>query len=188
MNDFKSKQEQDKYILELFQTAPKDAFRLLFDTYHLPLCLYVLQLTDSFQLAEDVVQDFFVYFWEKKYYLNIKQNLRYYLFYSVRNATFSALKQVNQLSLESISDLDYGLLDEWMEEEESDESRTFRLHHMLAQLPMQERQVVRAVILEEKKYKDAAQELQISVNTLKTHLSRALKHLRKAYCLRVFFW
>ena len=43
--------------------------------------------------AEDIVQDFFIYFWEKKYYLKINQNLRYYLYLSVRNAAINALQK-----------------------------------------------------------------------------------------------
>ena len=60
--------ETDKEILELFRTSPRAAFRLLFDTYYMKLCVYAVQLTDSFEMSEDVVQDFFIYFWEKKYY------------------------------------------------------------------------------------------------------------------------
>lgn len=86
MINLKDNSEKDKYILELFQTSPKEAFRLLFDAYHMKLCIYAVQLTDSFEMAEDIVQDFFIYFWEKKYYLKINQNLRYYLYLSVRNA------------------------------------------------------------------------------------------------------
>lgn len=78
MINLKDNSEKDKYILELFQTSPKEAFRLLFDAYHMKLCIYAVQLTDSFEMAEDIVQDFFIYFWEKKYYLKINQNLRYY--------------------------------------------------------------------------------------------------------------
>ena len=72
MINLKDDSEKDKYILELFQTSPKEAFRLLFDAYHMKLCIYAVQLTDSFEMAEDIVQDFFIYFWEKKYYLKIK--------------------------------------------------------------------------------------------------------------------
>ena len=68
MINLKDNSEKDKYILELFQTSPKEAFRLLFDAYHMKLCIYAVQLTDSFEMAEDIVQDFFIYFWEKKYY------------------------------------------------------------------------------------------------------------------------
>ena len=74
MINLKDNSEKDKYILELFQTSPKEAFRLLFDAYHMKLCIYAVQLTDSFEMAEDIVQDFFIYFWEKKYYLKINQS------------------------------------------------------------------------------------------------------------------
>ena len=48
MINLKDNSEKDKYILELFQTSPKEAFRLLFDAYHMKLCIYAVQLTDSF--------------------------------------------------------------------------------------------------------------------------------------------
>ena len=55
MINLKDDSEKDKYILELFQTSPKEAFRLLFDAYHMKLCIYAVQLTDSFEMAEDIV-------------------------------------------------------------------------------------------------------------------------------------
>ena len=62
MINLKDNSEKDKYILELFQTSPKEAFRLLFDAYHMKLCIYAVQLTDSFEMAEDIVQDFLYLF------------------------------------------------------------------------------------------------------------------------------
>ena len=55
MINLKDNSEKDKYILELFQTSPKEAFRLLFDAYHMKLCIYAVQLTDSFEMSEDIV-------------------------------------------------------------------------------------------------------------------------------------
>ena len=52
--NLKDNSEKDKYILELFRTSPKEAFRLLFDAYHMKLCIYAVQLTDSFEMAEDI--------------------------------------------------------------------------------------------------------------------------------------
>ncbi len=166
----KDNSEKDKYILELFQTSPKEAFRLLFDAYHMKLCIYAVQLTDSFEMAEDIVQDFFIYFWEKKYYLKINQNLRYYLYLSVRNAAINALQKNNMLSMEELSGIDMGIPEESIDEEEQEE-RNKLLLEKLQKLPHQELQVVRAVIMENKKYKEVAEELHISVNTLKTHLT-----------------
>lgn len=49
----------------------------------------------------------------------------------------------------------------------------------IKKLPEQEYNVLVKIILEDKKYKEVAEELHISVNTVKTHLSRALKMLRR---------
>ena len=53
------RESSDQEILRLLCEKPDEGFRLLFDVYHMQLCVYVVQLTDSFSLAEDIVQDFF---------------------------------------------------------------------------------------------------------------------------------
>lgn len=174
----KAYEYQDKLILDLFTSDPKAAFRLLFDTYHMPLCIYAVQLTDSFALAEDIVQEFFIYFWEKKSYKNITTNLRNYLYLSIRNATLLHLKKNKLISMEELSDNEFNVTDDFYEEDELHELEK-QLMEQLQALPPQELAVVKAVVLENKKYKEAAEELNISVNTLKTHLSRAMKELRK---------
>ena len=58
----------------------------------------------------------------------------------------------------------------------------------LEKLPKQEIAAIKAVILENKKCVEAALELGMSVNTLKTHLARALKKLRKDYHLSFLFY
>ena len=171
-------EENDKQILSLFAFDPKAGFRLLFDTYHMPLCIYAFQLSDSFTLAEDIVQEFFVYFWEKKSYKNITTNLRSYLYLSIRNATYLHLKKNNLVSIEELSDHEFNITDEYYEEDELCELEK-QLMQELQKLPPQELAVVKAIVLENKKYKETAEELNISVNTVKTHLSRAMKVLRK---------
>lgn len=123
--NLKDNSEKDKYILELFRTSPKEAFRLLFDAYHMKLCIYAVQLTDSFEMAEDIVQDFFIYFWEKKYYLKINQNLRYYLYLSVRNAAINTLQKNNMLSMEELSGLDMSIPEESIDEEEQEDEISY---------------------------------------------------------------
>ena len=62
MRDNRSEEEQ---ILELFGIDEEMAFRRLFDRYYMSLCIYSVQLTDSFELSEDLVQDVLLRFWEK---------------------------------------------------------------------------------------------------------------------------
>lgn len=182
MHRFQEKQkyydEKDKLILELFRTNPQSAFKLMFDMYYMPLCLYAVQLTDSFSMAEDIVQDFFISFWEKKTYQNIAVKLRSYLFYAIRNNSYLSLRKNNLVSMEELFDTEIDITESITDEEELREKER-KIMEELEKLPKQELSAVQAVILENKKYKEAAEELNISVNTLKTHLSRALKRLRK---------
>lgn len=61
--------EVDERILALFAENKEKAFRLLYDTYYLPLCLYSVQFTGSTETSEDIVQNLFVSFWIKKGYI-----------------------------------------------------------------------------------------------------------------------
>ena len=49
--------EVDERILALFTENKEEAFRLLYDTYYLPLCLYSVQFTGSTETSEDIVQN-----------------------------------------------------------------------------------------------------------------------------------
>ena len=68
----------DDNILGRLENDEK-AFKELVDAYYTPLCVYSVQFTDSLEVSEDLVQDFFVRFWEKnrhkaqrkaKFYIN----------------------------------------------------------------------------------------------------------------------
>lgn len=186
MYKLKDYKVRDELILGLFKTSPQTAFQLMFDTYYMPLCVYAVQITDSFCLSEDVVQDFFCTFWEKKLYRGIAFNLKGYLFYSIQNNAYYALRKNNLVSLEELGTMDIPEVDVMTDESELREAMQKALHD-LEQLPVQERSVVEKIIMEGKKYKEAALELDVSVNTVKTHLSRALKRLRKRNTLWILW-
>lgn len=176
----------DDAILKTFNTSEQDGMRLLFDTYYLPLCIYCIQLNDDFEQSEDIIQDLLLTFWEKKVYKQIKSSLKSYLFSSARNAVISRLSKDQKVSLDQIYDIEFIIEPDRFDREEVEQNE-LELHRKLAILSPQELKAVEYVILQNKKYKDAAEELQISVNTLKTYLARALKQLRKEYGLRIFF-
>ena len=179
---------KDKEILQLLRAKPAEGFRMLFDHYHMPLCIYVVQMTDSFELAEDVVQDFFIAFWEKKYFCKITDNLRSYLYTSVHNAALAVLKKKKMVCLEELTGIPVEIPHETAFEREELEQHERKLMVILEKLPKQELAAIKAVILENKKCMEAALELNISVSTLKTHLARALKKLRKEYNLSFLFY
>ena len=63
--------------------------------------------------------------------------------------------------------------------ESENDSKIDLLMEAVKNLPVKCQQVLVAICFNEKKYKDVAEEMQVSVNTVKTQLARALKLLRE---------
>jgi RNA polymerase sigma-70 factor (ECF subfamily) len=179
--------KKEKDILDALKQGNESAVSALFETLYRPLCVYSVQITDSLESTEDIVQDIFLRFWEKKIYLSIQENLRSYLFNAVRNASVDYLRRKRPFAMEDIEEFSYLPMEEDIDEEELLREKE-KLHHVLQQLSPQEYSVLMSIVVENKKYKEVAEELQISVNTVKTHLSRALKFLRTQHVLKTFFF
>lgn len=168
----------DERILDLFAENKEKAFRLLYDTYYLPLCFYSVQITGSTEASEDIVQNLFVSFWDKEAYLTISSNLHGWLFNAVRYSSLTKIQRERYYSLDGLEEEAYSPIDDFYDEEELLQKKS-QLLAEIKKLPEQEYNVLVKIILEDKKYKEVAEELNISINTVKTHLSRALKMLRR---------
>lgn len=171
---------KDFLILEKLNVGDASAYKELFDLYYIPLSIYSLKYCDSFELAEDIVQDLFIKFWDQKLYLKLDEAISPYLFKSVKNNTIQAAKRQNRYFFEDIEDQVDVLLDEEHLDLELLEQEKIKLYKEIEALPLKSKEVFKAIVLENRKYKDVALELGISVNTVKTHYSRALKQLRNS--------
>lgn len=171
---------QDLLILEKLKVGDSSAYKELFDLYYIPLSIYSLKYCDSFELAEDIVQDLFIKFWDQKLYLKLDEAIRPYLFKSVKNNTLQAAKKQNKYFFEDIEDQIDVLLDEEHLDLEFLEQEKIKLYKEIEALPLKSKEVFKAIVLENQKYRDVALELGVSVNTVKTHYSRALKQLRNS--------
>lgn len=171
---------QDLLILEKLKVGDSSAYKELFDLYYIPLSVYSLKYCDSFELAEDIVQDLFIKFWDEKLYLKLDQAISPYLFKSVKNNTLQAIRKESKFIFEEIDDQVNVLMDEDQLDTEFLEQEKKKLYEQIEALPIKSREVFKAIVLENQKYKDVALELGISVNTVKTHYSRALKQLRNS--------
>ncbi len=167
----------DSHLLEKLREGDKDAFDAFFRKYYKLLVANALFFTKDEQEAKDVVQDLLFEFWHKKLYLRLKGDIKGYLYRSVQHKCFNLQrrKELNQQG-GMLPSYDKAEPDNGKEEEEE---RFIRLHKALDDLPPQRREVLQRIYFEEKKYQDAADEIGISLNTLKTHLKIGLKNLRE---------
>lgn len=160
-------------------TSKEELIAFIFDQYRSGLVSYAVQFVDNQKRAEDIVQDVLVKIWEKEGIAFDEQiALKTYLYRSVRNACINDLNKLDTLRYT------VDIIQQEIQDEKSlvfDESILTELRFKIDQLPQQTRNVVKCVFMEGKKYQQVADELGISINTVKTLLRTGVKSLRKDY-------
>jgi RNA polymerase sigma-70 factor (ECF subfamily) len=86
---------EEKYIKKKLQIQDKIVYDYVFTYYYSGLCAYVNHFVQNRDLAEDLVQDFFVLFWIECPKLEISGSLKSYFFSAVRNKVSDYFKHVN---------------------------------------------------------------------------------------------
>ncbi len=152
--------------------------QLFFDYYH-DLCLYAYTYLNDEMLAEDIVQSFFKELWEKSTFLNIKSNIKSYLFKSVRNDCLDYLKsKLAKTSFESLENIE-------IETDEanfdySDAEKLIKLvDDAIKQLPSQCQIIFRLSRYSEMKHKEIAEELNLSLKTVENQIGIAIKRIKQ---------
>lgn len=167
----------DQDILLLFSTNDEQALEQLLAKYYRPLNIYAIKFIDDVQAAEDIVQEFIIRFWEDKKFLLVKGSLKSYLFTSIRNRSLNYLESFHHAKKEYLDTLeDVFVFEEFSDEELMD--KKIALDKEIASLPLKMQEVLKLIVFENKRYKEVAEELDVSLNTVKTQYSRALKRLR----------
>ena len=155
------------------------AFERIFRKYYKALCGYVLGILGDEGQAEDVVQEVFIYFWEHREELKVENSLRAYLYTSVRHRALKLLQKqalIQKHSSKLTEFVEYMLSTEYTFEEEQAISK---MKEVLQELPQQCLKVFLMSNLEEKKYSEIADELGISINTVKSHITKAYRVIRQ---------
>ncbi len=173
----------EQNIVNKLKQNDEEGLRLLFERYYIPLCVFVLKYIDSYSDAEDIVQNVFVKFWEEKKVDSLTTSLKSYMFTAVKNNTFNFIRINKRFQMVELNNNCY-LEDEVLDVEELEQKRR-SLYAEIDKLSPRQKKIFNAIIFENKKYKEIANELNISVNTVKTHFSRALKQLRASINLIV---
>jgi len=166
----------DTQIIEQLKTGNLEAFEVLFKKYYKLLNVSAFYILKDEMDAEDTVQGFFVDLWERQLYNNINSSLKAYLVTAIRNRCLKRVESETRVQ-KKLVDYKYTLTE--IEEEEEQVIPQLYPEKALADLPMQRMQAFTLVHYEQKKYKDAALEMGISINSLKTHLKLAVKTLKE---------
>lgn len=150
----------------------------LFNKNYKALCLYAVKFCGDFSEAEDIVQEVFVKFWDVYREEAGTMSVRSYLYRMVRNACIdlSRTQKYDMVDVNSLADQ----LEYFFQPESEEDSKMDKLLEAIEALPDKCRYVFMAICVNNRKYKDVAEEMHVSLNTIKTQLSRSLRLLRES--------
>lgn len=174
--------ETDEGLLTLIQQNNEKAFASIYSRYHKLLYVLAYKYLKDKELSKDAVQHVFLKLWESRSLLSIQVNLKNYLYTMLKNHVLNeirnnltALEKIYELSQETV-EYEEKILERLEEKELSDQ-----LYRAIDQLPEQKKLVCLYKLKENLSNQEIADKMGISVPTVKTHYSQAIKMLREHF-------
>lgn len=163
----------------------QNAIAILYRKHWQKLYIHAYNLLNDGESAKDIVNDVFCSVLENGEQFTTEADLLPLFYVMVRNRCIDYIRHQNVVDRNAeryIEELYSG----WTVEEYHDyEDKINRMQESIRQMAPQMRTVVEEFFLNEKKCAEISEILNISDNTVRTHIARALKILRKR--LNIFF-
>jgi len=170
-------EDADLIIWRKICVGDKTEFSILFQRYYAPLFRFAGRFVKDGPTAENIVQNVFVNLWIEREKRNIQTSLKAYLYQMVHNQSLNLLKRERKnFSYEEIA-LAYHKTTPSPEENAVEKELYLAVHRAIDKLPLRCRQIYLMKRYDQMKYAEIARILNISVNTVKTQMKRALKSL-----------
>ncbi len=166
--------DQDQTLINHIQQGDRDAFRTFFEGFYPSVCIFAGKYLHDEDMAEDTAQEAFIEFWRRKEQFENYRAAKGFIYTVTRNHC------LNQIRLRSLHEeiLRKEIAPDDCFYELVQEEETYRIiYQAVYGLPHQSRRII---LLSLKGYKnpEIAEELQISLNTVKTLKKNAYGELR----------
>lgn len=166
-------------ILSLYKRDEKAAMQLLFDVYYDSLLLYCYRMMHNSQGAEDIVQECFVHLWASRRLEYFNGDLDRFMFQAVKFRAINYLRDQNRRNQMYDKSFQETAVQPVIAREEEEGREMDLLYHTINSLPDECRKIFLMACLDDMKYQQIADSLQISVNSVKTQMKIALRFLRE---------
>lgn len=176
-------------ILHRLQSDDHNVLKSLFQEHYKSVCRSIYRFVKDKNAVEDIAQDVFIKFWEKRKQINITSSVAAYLHRMGTNEAISYLRRKKHFEPEDVIEYSvpnqlYTAEDDMLQNELQQNITT-----AINSLPPKCRAIFQLSRFEDLTYKEIAAKLDISVKTVENQMGKALKVLRgklKGY-LGMFF-
>lgn len=176
-------EEFDTY--KIYEGEHEEKIKALFDEYYERLCLYAEGIVKNHQVAEEIVEDLFIYIWLHSESIKINYSYKSYLFRSIHN---NCIKYINRQKKKGSLNSNYGLHNDEISFPVSADAPLSliitkeleeKAEKIFNKLPDQCRNIYSLNRYENMSYSEIAKKLNITVGTVKTQMFRAFTLLRE---------
>jgi len=166
---------------ELFDNIKKDdasSLKILYEKYFESLCHFSIQFVKSVDLAEEVVSDVFTNIWFKRKDIGIKMSIKSYLYSAVKNQSLNYIKSEERLSgIFEKDSLQLVVYDRQPDEKVINQEIQDKIESIIEELPEKRGIIFRMNRIDGLSYKEIAEVLSISVNTVQNQMIKAIKYM-----------
>jgi RNA polymerase sigma-70 factor (family 1) len=160
----------EKELLLKVASGDEHAFSVLFNTHHQLLGTHIFRITESAELAEEVVQDVFLKIWMSRETLTNVQNFKAYLFVVSKNHALNCLRKVAKQRQHQKAIEQNALV---ISSENNDPQFYSLLDEAINHLPPQQQKVYLLSRHNRLKYQEIASQMGLSRETVKKYLQGA---------------
>ena len=168
----------DVFLKSRLKYQDKKVFDLVFSHYYTGLCAYAYGYVKDRSISEDIVQDFFLKFWNDCEIIEISGSLKNYFFTSVRNRSLDYLKH-QQVHAKFVDETISAGAENNPPPEFTEEELLQLLEQKIKELPSRCREIFMLSRFEGLSNKEIAAKLGISKRTVEVQISNALRFLKK---------
>jgi RNA polymerase sigma-70 factor (family 1) len=163
--------------IEEIRNGNQFAFEKVFRLLYADLCRYANNMLRNQDEAEDLVQNTFVAFWEKRQQIMVVGSLKAYLYKSVYNHCLNKIKH-GKIRLEHESYVINNFSEASLGQPHIANELEGNIEKAIEKLPEQCQKIFKMSRFDELKYQEIADILEISVKTVENQIGKALKIMR----------
>ena len=160
------------------------AFAQLYDLYIQMLFNYGMKITQDQELLKDCIHDVFMKVYSKRGEKNSINNLGSYLLISLKNRLFDEFRRQTFTTEDAVEDYEFRYSTPDVENEylyaEKEQMQSAKVAHLMKNLTRRQRQAITLYYLEQRKYDEICQIMQMNYHSVRNLMHRGMLKLREA--------
>ena len=169
----------DKQLFLAISKGSHEAFHRFFDTYKKHVSGFLYKRLRSREDVEELVQVVFMKIWENRGIIDHERSPNAYLFTIAKNCALDVLRQKARRLLFEKQLIDNFKVSEDGEAPIIDEDLKRYINNLITHIPERRREIFKLRYEKQLSYKEIAEKLGISENTVHSQISHALRYLRE---------